>query len=153
MIHIGVDPGYKGGIGIIRGESVEVFDMPVRKEDGRTFYEAEEICDLLGQYAGHGEEGVVGLEYVRRWVKLSEGIGVLRGVIEVCAVPYKWELIEINPRTWQRFHGIKKADKELSLKLAREKFPELRGRLKRSKDDGRAEALLIADYLRGRKMK
>lgn len=52
----------------------------------------------------------------------------------------------IAPARWQRVYGLIGRDKSASIKEAYLRFPSLRGALTRKKDDGRAEALLIADY-------
>ena len=54
-----------------------------------------------------------------------------------------WMLV--RPRAWKKDMGLT-ADKDESLDMAREKWPE--APLSRKKDNGRAEALLIAEWLR-----
>lgn len=55
----------------------------------------------------------------------------------------QWELVQ--PRVWKRDMGLT-ADKTDSLNMARQKWPE--APLKRVKDNGRAEALLLSEWLR-----
>jgi crossover junction endodeoxyribonuclease RuvC len=51
----------------------------------------------------------------------------------------------VTPQKWKKAMGLSK-DKNLSLDMARELWPE--APLKRKKDNGRAEALLIAEFFR-----
>jgi crossover junction endodeoxyribonuclease RuvC len=51
----------------------------------------------------------------------------------------------VTPQKWQKHYG-KSSDKEHSRQLANRLFPSLADRLNRKKDDGSAEALLIAKY-------
>jgi crossover junction endodeoxyribonuclease RuvC len=76
---------------------------------------------------------------------VTRGFGLLEGVATV--VPHS-TVIKIPPRRWQKWWGIKKADKEFSRELASEHFPVYADRLARKKDHNRAEALLIAEYTR-----
>jgi hypothetical protein len=55
----------------------------------------------------------------------------------------EWELVP--PRVWKRDMGLT-ANKADSLTMARRLWPE--APLKRSKDNGRAEALLLAEWLK-----
>lgn len=52
---------------------------------------------------------------------------------------------EVAPATWKKALGLDK-DKDKSRAMAAKLFPGLAEQLKRKKDDGRAEALLIAYY-------
>ncbi len=56
---------------------------------------------------------------------------------------------EVPWKTWSAAYGIKKKDKDLSLKLARQMFPKIDLHLK--EDHNKAEALLLAHF--GRLMK
>jgi crossover junction endodeoxyribonuclease RuvC len=51
----------------------------------------------------------------------------------------------VRPRAWKKDMGLT-ADKDESLSMARELWPD--APLARKKDNGRAEALLIAEWLR-----
>lgn len=142
MIYIGIDPGLHGAIAILEGKKVRgLFDMPLT--DGT--YDPREIYGLLLD-AYNGSVGkVIGIEAVYRFPKISMGFGLLVGVASV--VPHS-TVIKIPPRRWQKWHGIKKADKDLSRELAIKLFPMYADRLARKMDHNRAEALLIAYYTR-----
>jgi len=141
---MGIDPGMKGAIAILLPEpsTFDVFtlvDIPMVKG----WYYPKGINQLMNV-----KRIIVGLEESYRWPKLCKGIGILWA----CAMlAFRVErLIMVRPQQWQKFHGIKKgkADKTLSLKIARRLFPGQKRMLALGKDHNRAEALLIADFVR-----
>lgn len=92
---------------------------------------------------------IVGIEESYRFPKLCKGIGV----VWACAkLSFRVEeIIMVRPQAWQRHFKIKKADKEISLKIARKLFPGQHSLLTRKMDHNRAESLLIASYVRSLK--
>ena len=76
-------------------------------------------------------------------LKIGFGSGLWEGILATCGIFY----LRPTPQVWRKAVGVPAgADKKASLELARELFPELRGELKRQKDHGRAEALLMARF-------
>jgi hypothetical protein len=53
----------------------------------------------------------------------------------------------VRPRLWKDKLGLS-SDKNESLEMAREVYPDAEELLRRQKDDGRAEALLLVEYAR-----
>jgi len=141
MIYIGIDPGLHGAIAILdsKGTPIELLDMPM--DDG--WYDAKMIYFHLLQQ--HERAKVIGIEAVYRFPKVTRGFGLLEGVATV--VPHS-TVIKIPPRRWQKWWGIKKADKDLSRALALKYYPRYDMELARKMDHNRAEALLIAEYTR-----
>jgi crossover junction endodeoxyribonuclease RuvC len=68
-------------------------------------------------------------------------MGVLQGVFQTLLIPYTL----VTPQKWQKHFG-KSKDKDQSRLLATRLYPQLADKFKQKKDDGRAEALLIAKY-------
>jgi len=84
-----------------------------------------------------------------RYPKLAEGIGCL---MACCSVVFGQEKIAmIPPLTWQRGLGIMKADKKVSLEMARHEFPTMKDYLTLALNHDRAEALLIGLWMRRNK--
>jgi len=76
----------------------------------------------------------------------GEGFGVIRGISE--AYYGKASVTRVAPQTWKKHFGLIGTAKDAARLYAidnclREGVPQL---LKRKKDDGRADALLIAEY-------
>lgn len=71
----------------------------------------------------------------------GRAVGVIEAVVQLHFQP--WFIV--RPQRWKADMGVT-ADKETSLELARSMWPE--APLKRKKDHGVAEALLMAEWLR-----
>jgi hypothetical protein len=143
MLICGIDPGKTGGVAFVslQGSDAEVFDMPalpdlvsILKERQssilRVFIEKQQV--FKGQ-------GIVSSG------NLMKHYGEILGVLTALSIPFE----EIPPKRWQAvIHGGKhskksrKEKKQASIQKAKQMFPEL----EIGKKDGRAEALLIAEY-------
>lgn len=156
MIVVGIDPGQKGGIAVIscncKGLQVEVFDMfndfsdlvsffwdlkrkSERSKDGR-------LIVFIEKQSPFPKQGVVST------FKLGRSYGELIGVLRTLGISFE----EVSSHRWKRFFGLnskaldRKKRKEFSLEKAKSLFPELVEKI--GKSDGKAEALLIAEYCR-----
>ena len=72
------------------------------------------------------------------------GYGV--GVVTTAALACGMTVERVAPSRWKAALGLKSADKAAARKLAAEMFPAQAALFARVKDDGRAEAVLIAKY-------
>ncbi len=158
---IGVDPGLSGAVAAIdeNGNLISVQDAPtieVKKGKGkskrRVYVESAmaALLEALVRAASPGaKQNVVAIEHVHAMPKngsignfnLGMGFGLWLGIVAALRVPYE----RVEPRTWKGEFGLD-ADKGKSLVLASRLFPA--APLSRQKDEGRAEALLIAEWLR-----
>ena len=129
---VGVDPGRWGGIAVI-GKSTFVVPMPAK--DGHTYYIDEMYAMLDGQFPD-----LLVIERVTRPASLTRCMGIFEGL--GVAIGYRVETV--RPQEWKKHFGLG-PNKQASLDLARERFPHLSHEFKRvTRDDGKAEALLIA---------
>lgn len=138
---IGVDPGISGAIALIddRGVLVDVYDMPV--------VAGQVSPQLLGTLeCWDGDQfGTVVIEAVHAMPgqgvssmhKFGRAVGIVEGVLWRRPVEY------VTPAVWKKALGLGK-DKELSRRRAIELWPGHADKFARAKDDGRAEAALIA---------
>tara|TARA_R110000822_G_scaffold307920_1_gene435409 strand:- start:4 stop:441 length:438 start_codon:yes stop_codon:yes gene_type:complete len=137
----GIDPGAKGAIAFIyRDGKAFVEDMPMLGKE----VNGNEVAAFLTEF----RPDHIFLEQVNSYqmgrtsaFTFGQGVGVLKGVFQALKIPFTL----VTPQKWQKHFG-KSSDKAHSLKLAGRFYPHLADRLKRKKDDGRAEALLIARY-------
>lgn len=143
---MGIDGGMTGAISILlpmRGIKTSIFDVftlvdiPMYKG----WYDPKAIVQLMNVH-----RVIVGLEESYRFPKLCKGIGILWACAKLAERVE--DVVMIRPQKWQKFHGIKKADKNLSMEIARKLFPGQQRLLTLKKHHNRAEALLIADCLR-----
>lgn len=155
----GIDPGLSGAVAAItdNGNFVSVHDAPtitVKKGHGkkRVYLEAEMVKIFEGLLSCYDIQ-LVGLENVHAMPKqgvtsmfsMGTGFGLWLGIIAALKLPYE----RIEPGKWKRIMGLASgSDKNSSIVTASHLFPT--APLSRVKDDGRAEALLLAEYLRRR---
>jgi len=150
-MYISIDPGYHGCIAVIgedeKQQSPTFKDMPTFIFKNNRYYDVHAILRFFKMY--QGLRVTVGIERTVRYPKLAEGIGCL---MACASVEFGQDSIAmIPPMTWQRGLGIVKADKKVSLEMARHEFPMLRDYLTLALHHDRAEALLIGLWMRRNK--
>lgn len=138
MIYIGIDPGLKGGIALIRDESATAvpFTKDLLKEVCRSLKEPA-VCFLekVGAMPGQG---------VTSMFNFGTTYGYIMGVLEAFDIPYQL----ISPQKWKKHFSLDK-DKTKSVETAKRLFPTvslLPTERCHKENDGMAEALLIALY-------
>lgn len=149
---VGIDPGSKGALAIIdsEGSAVEIIDLDnnVRsysllfyrfgEEAYKDYYVAvEDVCGRPGQSCAANTT----------FMKLA-------GYAELLGYGMSTEYLKVKPQVWKKHFGLifpktmtKTEKKHKSIELAKDFFPAVAGQLTASKD-GRAEALLIARYMK-----
>lgn len=151
---IGIDPGLKGAICVHRGpDNIEVFDMPtvslivngkVRNTVDPYLFRDIIInagpCDMVvleKLSTRPGESPIAALSY-------GIGFGQMVGVLVALERPYTL----VTPQEWTKALRVG-ADKDLHRQEARFLFPQSTDLFRRKKDDGRADAALIAHWASG----
>jgi hypothetical protein len=143
MIIVGIDPGVTGALArMYHGKLGGVEDMPV--EAGRT--NGAEIARFLRWW----EPDVVYLEWTQPMPKngsiasysLGLNSGIVIGVVQALGIP----LERVRPAAWKLAMGLRGKPKSASRGMATELWPNFADQFRRVKDDGRAEAALIARY-------
>lgn len=155
-LSIGIDPGVSGAIAALAdGDPCAVFDMPVRTvqtANGKPWKEIDATA-LAAQLRG------IRLEHRGAYVsacvervgarpgdggtsafRFGDSAGAIRGVLEALGIPYSRAI----PAVWKRHFGLLGTEKDAARELAIRRFPSMAGQLARKKDDGRADALLLA---------
>ena len=139
----GCDPGLKGAIAFYFPKfpaQISVYDMPiVGNEVDAAALEAIirqmkpdlAVCELVGARPGQG---------VTSMFNFGVSFGRLTGVIAACHVPLSY----VTPAKWKKSFGLS-SDKEEARALAIRMWPAS-AHFRRRKDEGRAEAALIARY-------
>ena len=153
MIIIGIDPGLQGAVAWIVDGVASVFDTPtaeVKKgKKKKTIYLPSEMAGLL--VWAKGRECHVFIEDVHSMPKqgvassfnFGKGCGIWYGILAAFQLPYT----EVTPQAWKGMLMKGMADKNAAIPRAEQLYPDVelvtaRGR----KLDGRADALLIAEY-------
>lgn len=162
MAHvIGIDPGNAGAIALIEGEGrtarlVSFWDMPTEpvrvngKERRRVSPKA--VCSILNALvssAPFDQRPVAVIEHVHGYGRDGSvgafAFGRSFGIVETAAHGAGLNVHLVTPQLWKARLGLC-SSKAMSRRLAKEVFPDSAHHFARVKDDGRAEATLIAWY-------
>jgi crossover junction endodeoxyribonuclease RuvC len=148
MIFLGIDIGLQGGVARLddSGELIGVDDMPVLNDGpaGRRAINAPLLAALI--YKSHAAEAFVETVGARPGegavgaFAFGRSRGVIEGVLGAAGIPATM----ITPVAWKRSIGLTLASKDAARSEAIRRWPNHAALFARVKDDGRAEAALIA---------
>lgn len=141
---LGIDPGLSGACAFYSlGEpaSMVVYDMPAADGEVSTTVLAELIERHRPTEAIVERVGSMPKQGVASTFKFGLSVGAVHGVLGALKIPYVRE----TPAKWKRRMSLN-ADKDKSRAMAMRLFPDAAGQFKRKKDDGRAEAAVLAYY-------
>lgn len=150
---IGIDPGAAGAVAILEdGKLVQVFDMPVvevsvsNKNKKRVAPEllASELrlYNLADTVAVVEQVGAMPGQGVTSMFAFGQAYGLVLGVLAGLWIPTS----TVTPATWKKALKLNPGKDGARLK-ASQLWPAQAGEFKRVKDDGRAEAALLAYWL------
>lgn len=136
---LGIDPGRKGALAILDAEEmhVEVHDMPQTPQELYALFESLpkiKMCILEKLHAGPQMSRTA-------IARMFEDYGLLKGALIWRDVPF----FDVRPAKWKPALNVT-ADKSSSRQMAMQLWPDQASLFKRVKDDGRAEAALLAWY-------
>lgn len=141
---LGIDPGASGAVAVINeaGEFIGVWDF---SSDPAEL--ADALRSALASTSGSRDYTSAVLEHVHSMPKqgvassftFGAGFGAVRGILSYAAIRYDL----VPPQRWKKAMGLSR-EKYEALAMARRLFPTAELHLK--KHDGRAEALLIAEW-------
>ena len=148
MLIYGIDPGFTGAIALYWPDAgkIEVHDMPVMTNPkGKTIINPHGVLDILANEGGKSlavieQVGAMPGQGVSSMFRFGQGLGV----VEACAAASKLPLQYVTPAKWKKHFALAR-NKGVSRGLAMQRFPD-QAEFSRAKDDGRAEAVLIALY-------
>lgn len=139
----GIDPGFTGAIAFLSDSSLSVYDLPIKKIMNKKQVCGKQLTKLFKKHAvdicviedvhSMPDQGVAST------FTFGYNAGILLGVAEALGI----KVLKVKPAAWKSALNLSK-DKKKSLALAIKLFPEYKDLFKRAKDDGRAEAALLA---------
>lgn len=152
---IGIDPGLSGAIAVINQDgNIELHDCPIFSIGKKNKYNPSQMAELLRQYKEPEKTLLVGIEKVHSMhgqgvastFTFGEGFGIWLGILAALGIPHEL----ITPQSWKKsmMDGQGAKDKDTSRLLAMRLFPDACHQLQLKKHHGRADALLIAEFLR-----
>jgi crossover junction endodeoxyribonuclease RuvC len=145
---IGIDPGLNGAIAVLdqAGELVTVADLPLVHDKSLAWVSGDVLQVMLlnalqGRPARAYVERVGSMpgQGVASSFQFGCGFGSILSVVQTMLI----SMALVTPAVWKRSYGLG-SDKHASLHKARLMWP--RADLRLIKHEGRAEALLIAEY-------
>ncbi len=149
----GIDPGLTGAIvTLLDGVAGPMIDLPTRRVDGWGEIDARALAIFIReQRAAHPgafvsacveKVGAMPGDGGTSAFRFGETSGGIRFTLDVLGVPYTRAI----PAVWKRQFSLIGKEKDAARQLAIQRFPEAAHMLTRKKDNGRADALLIALY-------
>lgn len=153
---LGADPGLSGGFGLYcigQPAASRVWDMPTVKDRVSAVLMHAELMDIQSQLKGLTIHAAVENVHSRPRqagaFNFGLSTGIIHGVLAANGIP----MTLVSPSLWKVKMGLQRspdepasATKDRARELAAKLFPNLADQFKRKKDDGRAEALLLAVY-------
>lgn len=156
MLYYGIDPGVTGGLALVHEDKrlLTVISMPIDRVGGKNLLNIHDVGSWIAKcgqiYQG---DAAVGIE--QQSARPVEGRGSIArhhrawGLLEGYCRGLGFPVIELRPVDWQRALKMtpqkKTADrKQASRRRVQDLYPDQSDYFQRVKDDGRAEAVLIA---------
>ena len=153
MIIVGIDPGLDGAMSALESETLEVYDTPtltVQSAKGnKREYNLALMKQIVNRLAAAPTRAYIELVHsmpgqgVRSMFTMGYGFGAWEGILAGLGIPYE----RVTPQRWKKLMLADQGkDKDASRFKAIQLFPAYAHLFARKKDDGRAEAVLIAEY-------
>lgn len=154
----GIDPGLSGAVAtLVDGEPGPILDMPTFHNGTANEIDARALAEFLrGMREQHPGAFVSAcIERVRAMpstgperrtmgaqssFNFGDGFGQVKAVFRVLGIA----TVMVEAQSWKRRYCLIGQDKDVGRQLAIRRFPTMAEPLKRKKDNGRADALLIA---------
>lgn len=162
---IGIDPGLTGAVALLddqRGEILDCFDIPTEQTGQLTGRMRTRINDV--SFYGALKEWSAAYQFAYQYSQVAieqpiamgtlpaqtvasqfDTFGAIRGICNTFLVLRRAQIVA--PKVWKGFYGLK-ADKQESIEIAKALYPSAHRFLTRKKDHNRAEAVLLAHWLR-----
>jgi crossover junction endodeoxyribonuclease RuvC len=149
-VYVGIDPGRSGAIAVLYPDgAADAWDMPGdEREIADCLRDISILAALADQkvMAALEKVGAMPGQGVTSMFTFGQSVGVIKGCLAALRIP----MLLVTPQRWQKIvfdSAAKPTDrKAASLYLARRMFPTVKLNLK--KDHGKADALLIATWLK-----
>jgi hypothetical protein len=148
---LGIDPGKTGAVAVINSSKIIwIYDMPITDGDLDGKRLAEFIKTIRYDHFPYINYGI---EYVHSMPKqgvastfnFGKNYGICLGILNA----FKCNYDLVSPQKWKKYFNIPpKSDKSITLDIAKKLYPQSIDYFLRKKDHNRADAILIATYLR-----
>jgi crossover junction endodeoxyribonuclease RuvC len=144
---VGIDPGLTGGIAALdtANGDYHVQDLPVSRDKSLSWIDGLQLLEILKVYGPNKaiveRVSTMPKQGISSGFHFGMGFGAILAVLQAAHVPFEL----VTPVVWKKWLQLPGGkDKTVSLDRARSLYPK--ADLKRKKDHGRGEALLIATW-------
>ena len=150
---IGIDPGITGGIAILetdrerqKNKLIQLSDMPLSFDGQKKKVCGSGLAEIINPFS----HDVVQVYLERVGARPGQGVvsmfsfGRAYGAIEAAVGVFNLPLAYVLPQHWKRSAGLLKRPKDDCRARALELYPD--ADVHRKKDNGRADAILIAHF-------
>jgi len=150
MVVYGIDPGFTGAVSIYYTQTgkLECYDIPTFKSPkGKTLINLHALLDIFSHPEDESSLAVIERvsampgQGVSSTFRFGQGYGQIEMAIAACKMAVQY----VSPAVWKKHFGLNR-DKGVSRSLVTQRLPQYANLFARVKDDGRAEATLIALY-------
>lgn len=154
-VYMGCDPGVSGAIAILAPDGVTFADMPILEIKKKQTLDYAGLACILRPFARGGAFAAVELvgampgQGVSSMFKFGQVYGAALATLATLEIPYEL----VTPPVWKRAFRLVGCEKDESRAAALRLFPQCANDLKLKKHHGRADALLLAEYLRRQQVK
>ena len=142
---LGIDPGLSGGLALLCGDALLAVAMPVLTLNGKGEIDLAAFRHILSQWspthAWIEHQQAMPRQGVASSFRTGQNYGDLRGFLIGSLISFT----TVRPAIWKKAMGVP-ADKTAAIAIATRTFPASSNLWSRKKDDGIAEAALIAAY-------
>ena len=154
MFYLGIDPGIHGALAVLDKDAdiVDIFDMPTLEfVSGKSKKQRVNPQGIVSEMALFKDRDIQGIieqvnampgQGVTSMFSFGRSLGVLEGALAGLYIPY----VHVTPTVWKKKMQVN-SSKDGARELAMRTWPHKADLFKRKKDDGRAEAALLALYL------
>lgn len=150
----GIDPGLSGAVALLDPvvDKIRIVDMPTHSIKGKRTIDLYELARFFDLYWSEIHLAVIENVHSmpRQGVASSFSFGKSAGIAEMAVAAHFIPMHHVSPGKWKAAFGLT-SDKDASRRAASRLFPTFSHLWARAKDDGRAEAVLLAVY--GSKLK
>jgi crossover junction endodeoxyribonuclease RuvC len=137
----GIDVGLTGAISFLYEDGTAyVYDMPVFSKEVNAASLASMFREFPPDHVYMEAVNSFGMGRQSAF-NFGQGCGVIKGVLATLGIPFT----PVSPSKWKKSFNLGK-NKDESRAVATRLFPALASEFVRKKDDGRAEAILIAKW-------
>jgi crossover junction endodeoxyribonuclease RuvC len=152
-LYMGVDPGLSGAVAVFdpARQHLTLLDMPVHSirvgRGKRKQIDLGELARFVDVYAADVAKATIESVHAmpKQGVSSSFSFGFAAGVVQGVIAAHFIPVQLVTPAVWKRALGLT-SDKDASRQLAGRVFARQGDLFRRKKDDGRAEAALLARY-------